>query len=60
MFGTGIYDGVLIVHGPLQRPYSVYFARQPQIRPEHYSISPAGGGRDDRALRVMPTSNLYP
>jgi hypothetical protein len=60
MFGMGIYSGVIVVEGPFKRPYSVYFARQPHIHPRQYSISPAYGGRDDRVLRVMPTSNLYP
>jgi len=61
--GTGKYSGVIIVEGPSllgARPYSVYFAYQPHINPANYYISPAKGGRDDRTLRMILTSSLYP
>ena len=54
---------VIEVDGPSPlgaRPYSVYFSYQPNINPSNYYISPAIGGRDDRALRTILISNLYP
>jgi hypothetical protein len=54
---------VIVVDGPSpvgDCPYSVYFSYQANINPSNYYISPAMGGRDDRALRRMLTSNLYP
>lgn len=54
---------VIAVDGPSllgARPYTVYFSYQPNINPSNYYISPAMGGRDDRALRTILTSNLYP
>lgn len=62
-FGTGIYSRVIVVEGPSPlgaRPYSVYFVHQPYVDPGNYYISPSSGGQDDRTLRVMQISNLYP
>jgi len=59
----GPYNGTIEVDGPSilgKRPYSVYFVYQPTINPFNYYISPAQGGRDDRLLRVIQISNLYP